>query len=124
MFLQSILEHGAEWRVWLRLQLKPDNLAHPAPMPVPNARVTEGLEQGEVLFELVQLHLEELCGSLWVGVVREGLGELVHGTPHCANVVFNLFSIKLKEGTLGMIERGEGRGRGGEGGGREGEGRG
>ena len=54
-----------------------------------------------MLLELVQLHLEELRGSLGVGLVGEHLGELVHGAPHRANVIFNLLSIKLKEGAWG-----------------------
>ena len=90
----------------MRLQLKSYNLAHPAPVPVPDARVTERLEEREVLLELVQLHLEELRGSLGVGLVGESLGELVHGTPHRPNVIFNLLSIELKEGAWGGRERG------------------
>ena len=85
----------------MRLQLKSDDLAHSAPVPVPDARVTERLEEREVLLELVQLHLEELRGSLGVGLVGESLGELVHGTPHRPNIIFNLLSIEVKEGAWG-----------------------
>ena len=83
------------------LQLKSDDLAHSAPVPIPDARVTERLEEREVFLELVQLHLEELRGSLGVGLVGQSLGELVHGTPHRPNVIFNLFSIEFKEGAWG-----------------------
>ena len=71
--MQSIFKHGTERRVWLRLQFKADNLAHPGPVPVPDAGVTERLEQWEVLLELVKLHLEHFRGALWVRIVREGL---------------------------------------------------
>lgn len=83
----------------MRLQFKADDLAHPGPVPVPDARITEGLQQGEVFLELIQLHLEELGGAFGVGTVGEDLGEFVHCAPHCANIVINFFSIQLKEWT-------------------------
>lgn len=100
MFLESILQHGQERCVRLWLQLKPNNLAHPVPVTVPDAWVTEGLKEWKVFLELVEFHLEELRRSLGVRTVCEGLGKLVHCTPHRTNIVFYLFSIQLKEGTF------------------------
>ena len=99
VFVQAILQHDTEGCVRAGLELKANNLTHPLPMAVPDARVAECLQQRQMLLELIKLHLEELCGALRLRLLSKCPGEFVHSPPHVSHIILHLLSIQLQEGT-------------------------
>lgn len=55
----------------------------PLPVTVLDAWITDGGEDGQVLLEFVDLDLEAVGHAARPWQVGEGLGQLVHGPPHC-----------------------------------------
>ena len=95
MLVQTVLQHNTERGVRARLELKANDFTHSLPVAIPNTRVTECLQEGKVLLEFVQLHLEKFSGPLWVGLLGERSRELVHGSPHGTHILLHLLSIQL-----------------------------
>ena len=71
-------------------------------MPVTDTRVADGLQDRQVVLELVDLCLDILCNAAWAVLVTEGLGQLVHCAPHLIDLLVNLLSIQGLERTCAV----------------------
>lgn len=72
-------------------------LPYHLPMPVPDARVTDGVEDGQMLLEFVHLVLDSVGHTAGPCLVTELLGQLVHGPPHVSHLVFYLLRVQVLE---------------------------
>lgn len=75
-------------------------LPYHLPMPVPDARVTDSVKDGQVLLELVHLVLDRFGHSAGPCLVTELLGQLVHGPPHVSHLIFYLLGVQVLEWSL------------------------
>jgi Ca2+/H+ antiporter len=73
------------------------------PMSLPYAGVTYGRQQWQMLLELVNLCLSALCHIAWTRLIRQGLGEFVHGAPHVLYLCVYCLSIQILEWTWSVI---------------------
>lgn len=72
-------------------------LPYHLPMPVPDAGVTDGVKDGQVLLELVHLVLHGVGHTAGPCLVTELLGQLVHGPPHVSHLVLYLLRVQVLE---------------------------
>jgi hypothetical protein len=72
-------------------------------MSIPDARVADGVQDRKVEFKLVNLCFDALSNTSWAWLVVEGLGQLVHGTPHVAHLLVNVFSVQCLEWTCNIM---------------------
>lgn len=72
-------------------------LPYHLPMPVPDAGVTDGVKDGQVLLELVHLVLDGVGHTAGPCLVTELLGQLVHGPPHVSHLVLYLLGVQVLE---------------------------
>lgn len=72
-------------------------------MPVLYSRITEDLDEWQVLLKLLQSHLDALSRSLGVGQVTKSLGQFMHCPPHVILLLLDLLSIQLQEWTYGIM---------------------
>ena len=61
------------------------------PMPLPEARITNNLQEWDVNFELVDLAFDAVSHSSWSWSISEGFGQFQHCPVHATNFLFNLF---------------------------------
>ena len=69
-------------------------------MPVADARVADGVQDGQMVLELVNLGLDALSNAARAGLVVEGLGQFVHRAPHVADFLVNILCIQFLERTF------------------------
>lgn len=72
-------------------------LPYHLPMSVPDAGVTDGVKDGQVLLELVHLVLDSVGHTAGPCLVTELLGQLVHGPPHVSHLVLYLLRVQVLE---------------------------
>ena len=84
------------------LKLKPSSTTYRIPMPVTDTRVADGVQDRQVVLELVNLCLDILRNAAWAVLVTEGLGQLVHRAPHVVDLLVNLLSIQGLERTCAV----------------------
>lgn len=68
-------------------------------MSVADTRVADGVQDRQVVFELVDLGLDILRNTAWAVLVAEGLGQLVHSAPHVADHCVNFLCVQSLERT-------------------------
>ena len=68
-------------------------------MSVTDTRVADGVQDGQVVLELIDLCFDTLCNATWAILVIESLGQLVNCAPHVADLCVNLLSVQILEGT-------------------------
>ena len=73
--------------------------AYHLPMPVPDAGVTDGVQDGLVLLELVHLVFDGVGHTPRSRLVVKLLGQLVHGSPHVSHVILYLLRVQVLEGS-------------------------
>ena len=84
------------------LKLEPSSSTYRIPMPVTDTRVADGVQDRQVVLELVDLCLDILRNAAWAVLVTEGLGQLVHRAPHVVDLLVNLLSIQGLERTCAV----------------------
>lgn len=77
------------------------------PVSAFDARIADGGKYWEVLFELFNLDPEAVCYSSGAGQVHKTLGQLVHGSPHAAQLLRDLLGIQVHEWTWLGFEGGK-----------------
>ncbi len=68
-------------------------------MSVPDARVADGVEDRQVLFELVYFYLDTIRNSTRALLVAERFGQFVHRSPHVADLAVDMLRIQIHEGS-------------------------
>ena len=84
------------------LKLEPSSTTYRIPMPVTDTRVADGVQDRQVVLELVNLCLDILRNAAWAVLVTEGLSQLVHRAPHVIDLLVNLLSIQGLERTCAV----------------------
>ena len=74
-------------------------MSHLIPVTVSDARITDGLQQGQVSFKFINLCFDAVSNSLWSRHVGERLGEFVHRPPHTTHFFLHFFCVYLGEWT-------------------------
>lgn len=67
-------------------------------MPVSDARVTDGVQDRQMLLELVNLALDPVGYVTWPWLVAQSLGQFVHRPPHLTDLIVYLLGIQILEG--------------------------
>ena len=76
-----------------------DNMTYLIPVSIPDTWVTNGVQDGQVDLELVNLALDAVGNSPWAGLFVEHLGQLVHRPPHLTDLRVDLLGIQVHKRT-------------------------
>lgn len=68
-------------------------------MAVFDGGVTDGRQDGQVPFELLDFYFEAFGHPIRPKTIQERLGEFKHGSPHHVKVIRDSLSIQVKERT-------------------------
>ena len=100
-----MVEHLQQRRVLLRADVEAHDVTHLVPVAVADARVADGVQQRQVLLELVDLDLAAVGDGARAGLVAQRLRQLVHRAPHLRHLVVDVLSLQQLEWTCGRTAR-------------------